>query len=614
MIDIILAPVVKELGLGILLRATLIMAMSTGLVFMLKRSSAAVRHTIWGTAFLALVLLPFVTYSVPEWAVLQIDNSIITDPIYSYAGRINPWDVDSPKLAGSGKIEDASNAGSGDAYRAEFSKIKAALSRVTIAILFSIWFLVAVFIIVGFLIQLLEVYWITRRAIRVEEGELNSEIGNLITSLDLRRPVKVSLSEEVSMPFAWGVFSPVIILPIDAGEWPADRIRSVMTHELAHITRWDCLIHTVIEIVRALYWPNPIVWFAARKSAMERERACDDFALRSGTPSADYASHLLHIARRQIEGKISIATVNMASKPGIRDRIDYVMAGKMNRSPLRKGVLIVMAALITFLALPIGSMAVRTNRWIIPDTNELIRQLSEGIDPAERSLAAWWLGEHETKMAVEPLLNALKDDSRIVRLVSVWALGEIKDRGSIDGPIRALETDRDFLVREMAVLALGEIENPSAVDVLEKAAKSDESLALAVIWALGEIGHKSSGDAVDLREKMLDRLGRHMWRNEQVWTGSLRRKEQSPKEVEILIDDLEKKDWNDRREAAINLGHMGIKQEFETVGGVEVAVRALIARLEDPLPQVRASAVWALDEINPSRKESSLRISLTKSE
>ncbi len=604
----ILATVVRELGLEIFLRATVILAVAAILTYRLKTSSAALRYVIWGAAFFMLIVLPIVTYTVPQWTVLEIDGPAVTVPVYSgseHSGVLGSEQAGGTKSAAS--ESDAVGTVPARAYRPAFRDTKAVLSVLFIIGLFSIWALVAAVLIFRFIKQLLEVSGITKRAILVERGGISGEIRNLIASLDVRRRVRVFLSEEVSMPFAWGAFNPVIILPIDAGEWPEDRIRSVVTHELAHIARGDYLMQVVIEMVRAFYWPNPIVWFAARRCVMERERACDDFALRYGTLSVDYASHLLHIARTQIERGIPVPAVTMAGEPGLKERINYVMDEKMNRSPMRKGMMMITAALLVLLVLPLGTMAIKENRWSIPDTRGLIKRLSEERNPAERSMAAWWLGEHETRRAVEPLLDALKDDSRTVRLTSAWALGEIKDRDSEDGLIKMLETDDDLLVREMAVLALGEIEDPYAVKALEKAYESDERLALAVVWALGEIGKRGDYDANDLREEIIDRLGKRSWRNEEVWTGHLRKRLPRSRDVKELIDELSNKDEDERRRAAFTLGGIGIKQDYETMSEVESAVRALIAALEDPAPEVRAMAIWALDEINPSRKKVSYK-------
>ena len=100
--------------------------------------------------------------------------------------------------------------------------------------------------------------------------------------LRLRRPVRLLQSADNPMPLTWGWWRPVVLLPADAANWPSERRRIVLLHELAHAKRWDCLTQTVARMVCALYWINPLVWLAAQRMCVERERACDDLVLNSG--------------------------------------------------------------------------------------------------------------------------------------------------------------------------------------------------------------------------------------------------------------------------------------------------------------------------------------------
>jgi HEAT repeat protein/beta-lactamase regulating signal transducer with metallopeptidase domain len=617
MIEDILAQMLRELGWTILINATLVVGVAAALTHKLKNASADARYTIWGAVFLMLVLLPLVSYTVPEWTLMRIDGRSVGAPAFSddaidtiersASYRIGQVSVGDREVAG--RMAGPLNAGSSGAIQTRSPHTGIAWSGVVVIILLASWFVVAAALLCRFFIQMVKVGRITGSAVCVSNacgGKLAGDISHLVASLGIRCRVRVMLSEDVSMPFAWGVRRPTIILPVDAVEWPEDRILSVLTHELAHVARRDYLMHVVIELVRALYWPNPAVWFAARKSVMERERACDDYTLRSGTSYVDYAAHLLHIAKMQLEGNMPVAAVTMAGEPGLTERISHVMNREMNRSPLRKGAYLIATALVVLIALPLGTMAVKKNSWRIPTTKGLIEELNDSRSPGERSMAAWWLGEHETEKAVDALLDGLNDDARIVRVTSGWALGEIKDRDSIDGLIETLETDDDLLVREMAALALGEIEHHSAIDALEAAYRSDERLAPAVVWALGEIARRDGDKADDVRDEIIDDLGERTWRNEQVWTGTLKRKRPKYDNAKDLIGDLGDGDADVRCEAAFGLGRVGREQGFEDMDEVEAAVSALIKTLEDPVPEVRAMAVWSLDEINPSRKKITL--------
>jgi len=274
--------------------------------------------------------------------------------------------------------------------------------------------------------------------------------------------------------------------------------------------------------------------------------------------------------------------------------------GKSN-AVIRPERVLVTAVLLFFAVVSIGAIAVVAGKLKSPEAKQLADELRDSDDPTDRCRAAWWLGEHEGRDGVVWCVDGLRDKDANVRLVSAWALGEIKDRGTIAPLIEVLEEDDDALVREMAALALGEIEDPSAVDALMDAFNRDERLRLAVVWALGEIAGSDSRRAARAREECFESLGRRAWRNEQVWAGELDRHLPPSRDVKDLLDWLQSDDAESRREAALGLGYLGIGHRFESGSEVERAVDALIEALRDQVPEVRAAAVWSLDEINPSR-------------
>jgi HEAT repeat protein len=69
----------------------------------------------------------------------------------------------------------------------------------------------------------------------------------------------------------------------------------------------------------------------------------------------------------------------------------------------------------------------------------------------------------------------------------------------------------------------------------------------------------------------------------------------------MLLQELRSEDHQSRRDAALSLGILGQGRDYDSTVEKERVVDALLVSMGDPVPEVRAAAVWALDELNPSR-------------
>ncbi|MFC1573142.1 HEAT repeat domain-containing protein [Candidatus Eisenbacteria bacterium] len=235
--------------------------------------------------------------------------------------------------------------------------------------------------------------------------------------------------------------------------------------------------------------------------------------------------------------------------------------------------------------------------WDVPATRSLHRDLHDADDVVTRQLAAWWLGEHEEDRSVDPLIDALDDRAADVRLVAAWALGEIKDSDAIDPLSDRLEREREPFVREMLVLSLGEIDDRLARGVLRQIRDEDPELRDAAEWALYELSDRENDGVWAGEEKRLDDL-RDIERQ-------LKGQNIDDIDFEITVDELlqhlRSTSAEERRKAALLLGAAGLAAAYESLEETEEAVKGLLAALQDPEPEVRAQAIWSLDEINPSR-------------
>lgn len=133
----------------------------------------------------------------------------------------------------------------------------------------------------------------------LDPATLDPAIAGLLRDFASFRPVRLLVSETAAVPAAVGFFQPAIVLPA----WllpklSMDEIKLVLLHELAHLRRWDDWTNLAQNIVRALFFFHPAVWWIQRQLTLEREMACDDIVLAQNASPRAYASSLISFAEK----------------------------------------------------------------------------------------------------------------------------------------------------------------------------------------------------------------------------------------------------------------------------------------------------------------------------
>jgi len=141
-----------------------------------------------------------------------------------------------------------------------------------------------------------------------------------------RRECELRLSASQEGPMTWGFFRPVILLPGTAPTWTRERMQAVLVHELAHVRRRDSLTQSLALLICAFYWPNPMIWLAARALRREAEIAADDAVLGSGMKPSAYAGELLQLASEFRGHGLAVSGVSMASLSSLEARVTSVLA------------------------------------------------------------------------------------------------------------------------------------------------------------------------------------------------------------------------------------------------------------------------------------------------
>ena len=168
------------------------------------------------------------------------------------------------------------------------------------------------------------------------------------------------------VPFTFGLMTPVVLLPRAGRAWTREHRRHVLTHELAHIRRRDCLTHFLGRVACALHWFNPLAWVALREARLEREHACDDAVLGAGSRASGYAESLLATARAfQAPAGLTSAGLALTRRSHLSERLLAVLDPSRSRTGPRPGALGAVAAAGLLITLPVAALAPASGsaRW-----------------------------------------------------------------------------------------------------------------------------------------------------------------------------------------------------------------------------------------------------------
>ena len=277
------------------LKATVMLLLVFGVAALLRRASAAARHTVWSSGFAGLLALPFLATTLPwRLEVLPAAANVAAPTVLAPV-------MDEPIAA---PLETTSDAGPTAESVANFpDPIATQAAASTPGIPASTW-LVALWlvgaglvvgrVVLGWFLML----WVSRRGERLDDPAWADMLDAAERRMGITTHVQLLKNDRVPMPMTSGLLRPVIVLPGDCDEWTDDRRFAVLLHELAHVRRGDCLTQVLGQFARALHWFNPLVWLALQRLRTEQERACDDIVLNCGADANEYASELLSVTAR----------------------------------------------------------------------------------------------------------------------------------------------------------------------------------------------------------------------------------------------------------------------------------------------------------------------------
>jgi beta-lactamase regulating signal transducer with metallopeptidase domain len=112
------------------------------------------------------------------------------------------------------------------------------------------------------------------------------------------------ISSHTDTPVTFGLRRPVVLLPPSVLEMDAQDQQTILTHELLHVKRRDCLWSVLEEGVRALLWFHPAVWWLIGRIHLTREQVVDQTVVGLTRSRERYVQALLAVARAKTQARL----------------------------------------------------------------------------------------------------------------------------------------------------------------------------------------------------------------------------------------------------------------------------------------------------------------------
>ena len=209
--------------LPLTLKLSAVLIVAWALTRAMAKCSAASRHLVWTVAIMATFVLPAAHLAGPHWSLALLPAS---DASAAEAGHYGYQEL-GPSFAPPAVSEDPA------APRVRTATSDAGVDWASIVI--AAWLCGIGVGLFRFIAGVVSASRITRRANPVDGPGWLTTLGEAASAVGLTAPVRLKSSADTTIPVAWGIVKPTVLLPPDAESWSPERRRVVLLHELAHV-------------------------------------------------------------------------------------------------------------------------------------------------------------------------------------------------------------------------------------------------------------------------------------------------------------------------------------------------------------------------------------------
>jgi carboxyl-terminal processing protease len=432
------AGVELPLLVDVTLKGSVVLLTAFALTGVLRRASAGSRHLVWTMTLVGLLVLPMVSFFLPTWQfhVTLAEQAAAPRPRQAKAAdeclllvleeSVRAAPEPEAEVGNQGKPGPLLVAGPVPPAALPEPKAPTEVPGAALPLetwVISVWLAGALLSVVWLLGGWLSLARLVGRCQCARDGSLHDVLADVARTLQIRRPILL-LSCQRAIPMTWGLWRPVVLLPQEAQDWTADRLRMVLTHELGHVKRRDCLVQMLAHLARGLYWFHPLAWLAVRQLRMEQEHACDDLVLNGGASAPNYAEQLLAVTTGLPAGFWTApVALGIGRAARLNRRLVHVLDAERNHRPVRRRTLL--GASFAFLGLslalgsaklvlaPAGVLADEPKDQVQQQGADKDKALLKRLSEVQQKLAKFYVTPIDEKIladhALKGLLQGLKD-------------------------------------------------------------------------------------------------------------------------------------------------------------------------------------------------------------
>jgi len=342
--------------------AGVLLTLLVWLIIKVARIEAPVhRHMLWLCALVSVVALPAIGLHGPRLTLEVLAPE--GQPAKATTPEVHHGDDAGPVRYATTQINSPASASAETAAVGDTNPSRPFPVREVLA---GLWLVGIIFMLTRLLVG-----WLRLRRICLSADPVS---GNGHFEKMCRGRSKVLLTSQVDGPVCLGILQPVILLPREMYDnAPAEDLRMVLSHELAHIERGDCWANLFQRVTEAIFFFHPLLWYASFQLTQQREQICDNYVIEKGAPVMDYTRLLSRIAEQE-PGKTRFQAVALFEGRLVR-RVRFLLDPKRNTrtKASRRAVAVCGIVVLMCLALVTVRLEARSqeNASVDPDVKEL---------------------------------------------------------------------------------------------------------------------------------------------------------------------------------------------------------------------------------------------------